>query len=75
MGVAHSGLLRLRRGNQGHSVERGVPPTPRGAAPITLGGDNQSMTLADAQQHRLLELLRKAGNPADRLCRAARRRD
>jgi len=44
------------------SGERGVPPTPRGAAPITLEGDNQSMTLADAQQHRLLELLRKAGN-------------
>jgi len=34
----------------------------RGAAPITLEGDNQSTTLADAQQHRLLELLRKAGN-------------
>ena len=44
------------------SGERGVPPTPRGADPITLEGNNQSMTLADAQQHRLLELLRKAGN-------------
>ena len=34
----------------------------RGAAPIPLEGDNPSMTLADPQQHRLLELLRKAGN-------------
>jgi len=43
------------------SGERGVPPTPRGAAPIRLEGDNPSVTLADAQQHRLLELLRDAG--------------
>jgi hypothetical protein len=42
-------------------AERGGPPTPRGAAPIRLEGDNQSMTLADAQQHRLLQLLRDAG--------------
>ena len=29
--------------------------------PITLEGDNPSMAFADAQQHRLLELLREAG--------------
>ena len=42
-------------------AERGVLPKPRGAAPITLEGDNPSMAFADAQQHRLLELLREAG--------------
>ncbi len=42
-------------------AERGGPPKPRGAAPITLEGDNPSMPFADAQQHRLLELLREAG--------------
>jgi hypothetical protein len=35
---------------------------PRGVAPITLEGDNPSMALADAQQHRLLELLREPGD-------------
>jgi hypothetical protein len=35
---------------------------PRGVAPITLEGDNPSMALADARQHRLLELLREPGD-------------
>ena len=42
-------------------AERCVLPKPRGAAPIPLEGDNPSMAFADAQQHRLLELLREAG--------------
>jgi len=41
-------------------AERGGRRKPRGAAPIPPEGDNPSVTLADAQQHRLLELLRDA---------------
>jgi hypothetical protein len=41
------------------SAERGAQ-SPE-ARPISPGGDNPSMALADTQQQRLLELLREAG--------------
>jgi GNAT superfamily N-acetyltransferase len=46
-----------------------------GARRHALGGDNPLQDAADSQQQRMLERLRRAGEKAAHLCRAARRRD
>jgi hypothetical protein len=65
------GLVRARR----HRVNAAFRQSPAAPPESRWEDDNPSMTLADAQQHRLLELLREAGEEPVAFCRPARRRD